>query len=167
MRQHADRYCPGIFMQYLSLIQKTSAGIMHIMVMCWEIYSLHIHIHWGIEAMLIGKYLYAVKLLSLNTLRPRQNDPHLPYDIFKFPLNFVSQGPINNVPALVQMMDWRWPGDKPLSESTMVRLPKHICISQPQWVDVWRPFYHSLTRSISCLLMPLLLASPGHQQPWY
>ena len=27
--------------------------------------------------------------------------------------------------------------------------------------------YLGLTRLISCLLMPWLLASPGHQQPWY
>ena len=34
----------------------------------------------------------------------------------------------------------------------------------------WRPFclgLNVLTRSISWLLMPWLLASPGHQQPWY
>ena len=29
------------------------------------------------------------------------------------------------------------------------------------------PSYLGLTRSISCLLMPWLLTSPGHQQPWY
>ena len=29
------------------------------------------------------------------------------------------------------------------------------------------PSYLSLTRSISWLLMPWLLMSPGHQQPWY
>ena len=29
------------------------------------------------------------------------------------------------------------------------------------------PSYLSLTRSISWLLMPWLLTSPGHQQPWY
>ena len=31
-------------------------------------------------------------------------------------------------------MAWRWPGDKPLSELMMVRLPTHICITQAQWV---------------------------------
>ena len=30
-----------------------------------------------------------------------------------------------------------------------------------------RPSYLGLTRSISWLLMPWLLTSPGHQQPWY
>ena len=31
-------------------------------------------------------------------------------------------------------MAWRRPGDKPLSEPIMVRLPTHICITRPQWV---------------------------------
>ena len=34
-------------------------------------------------------------------------------------------------------------------------------------LNVWEPSYLSLTRSISWLLMPWLLMSPGHQQPWY
>ena len=33
---------------------------------------------------------------------------------------FVPKGPINNIPALVQIMAWRRPGDKPLSEPMMV-----------------------------------------------
>ena len=28
-------------------------------------------------------------------------------------LKFVPKGPINNIPALVQIMAWRLPGDKP------------------------------------------------------
>ena len=31
-------------------------------------------------------------------------------------LKFVPKGPINNIPALVQIMAWRRPGDTPLSE---------------------------------------------------
>ena len=34
-------------------------------------------------------------------------------------LNFVPKGPINNIPALVQVMAWRRTGDKPLPESMM------------------------------------------------
>ena len=34
-------------------------------------------------------------------------------------------------------------------------------------IDVRGPSYLGLTRSISWLLMPWLLTSPGHQQPWY
>ena len=29
---------------------------------------------------------------------------------------FVPEVPINNIPALVQIVTWRWPGNKPLSE---------------------------------------------------
>ena len=36
-------------------------------------------------------------------------------------LKFVPEGPINNIPALVQIMAWRRSGDKPLSESMMTR----------------------------------------------
>ena len=32
-------------------------------------------------------------------------------------------------------MAWRRPGDKPLSEPMMVRLPTHICVTWPQWVN--------------------------------
>ena len=45
-------------------------------------------------------------------------------------LNFVPKGSINNFPALVQIMAWRQPGDKPLSEPMMVSLLMHICITQ-------------------------------------
>ena len=44
----------------------------------------------------------------------------------KISLKFVPKGPINNSPALVQIMAWRRPGDKPLSEAMMVSLLTHI-----------------------------------------
>ena len=50
-------------------------------------------------------------------------------------LDFFPQGPINNFPALIQIMARHHPGDKPLSEPMMVRLPMHICITQPQGVN--------------------------------
>ena len=87
-------------------------------------------------------------LWSLYTLRPRQNGRHFTYDTFKriflnetfrisikISLKFVPKGPINNIPALVQVMAWRWSGDKPLSEPVMVILLTHICVTRPQWVN--------------------------------
>ena len=84
----------------------------------------------------------------VNTLRPRQNGRYFADDIFKciflnenvwIPikiwLRFVPKGPINNIPALVQIMAWRRPGDKPLSEPMMVCLTTHICVTRPQWVN--------------------------------
>ena len=57
----------------------------------------------------------------------------------KISLKFVPKGPINNIPALVQIMAWRRPSDKPLSEPMMVRLPTHICVTRPQRVNSLRP----------------------------
>ena len=37
----------------------------------------------------------------------------------KISLKFVPTGLINNIPAMVQVMAWRRPGDKPLSETIM------------------------------------------------
>ena len=83
----------------------------------------------------------------VNTLRPRQHGRHFADDTFKriflnenviisikISLKFVPKGPINNIPALVQIMAWRLPGDKPLSEAMMVSLLTHICVTRPQWV---------------------------------
>ena len=83
-----------------------------------------------------------------NTLRPRQNGRHFADDIFKYlflnenvwipikiSLKFVPKGRINHIPAMVQIMAWRRPGDKPLSEPMMVSLPTHICVTRPQWVN--------------------------------
>ena len=85
---------------------------------------------------------------GLNTLRPRQNDRRFPDDILKWifldknvwisiniSLGFVPGGPIDNIPTLVQVMAWRRPGNKPMSEPMMVRLPTHICVTRPQWIN--------------------------------
>ena len=48
----------------------------------------------------------------------------------------LNRGLINNIPALVQIMAWRRPGDKPLSEPMVVSLLTHICVTRPQWVKV-------------------------------
>ena len=86
-------------------------------------------------------------MIPFNTLKPRQNGRRFADDTFKcifvnenvwIPitiwLEFVPKGPINNIPALVQIMAWRRPGDKPLSEPMMISLPTHICVTRPQWV---------------------------------
>ena len=86
-------------------------------------------------------------IVSINTLRPWQNGRHFADDTFKpiflneniqisikTSLKFVSKVPINNVPALIQIMAWRRPGDKPLSQQMMVCLLTHICVTRLQWV---------------------------------
>ena len=37
-------------------------------------------------------------------------------------LKLVPKSPIDNKPALVQVMAWRWTGDKPLPEPMMTKL---------------------------------------------
>ena len=41
--------------------------------------------------------------------------------LFTISLNFVSKGQINNIPVLVQIIAWRRPGDKQLSEPMLVK----------------------------------------------
>ena len=94
----------------------------------------------------------AALLRWFNTLRLRQNGRHFADENFKriflkenveitikISLKFVPKSPIVNIPALFQIMAWRLPGDKPLSETMMVRLPRHICVTLPQWVNSLTP----------------------------
>ena len=111
-----------------------------------------------------------VTLWTVNSLRPRQNSRLFTDDTFKriflneniristkSSLKFVARGLINNIPALVLIMAWRRPGDKPLSETMLVRSLTHICITWPQWVNpIW---------SKPLLLMACPRASLRHRQP--
>ena len=109
---------------------------------------------WGISS--------SYRCIFINTLRLRQDGRHFPDDIFKCiflnenarislkkSLKFVPKVRINNIPALVQIMAWRRSGDKPLSESMVVNLLKHICVTRPQWDNdllcvLWFKFHWSL-----------------------
>ena len=75
----------------------------------------------------------------IDTLRQRQNGRQIPGDILEciflneniwisidISLKFVPKGLIDNMAALVQIMAWRRPGDKPLSEPMMFNLLTHI-----------------------------------------
>ena len=53
----------------------------------------------------------------------------------KISLRFVPKSPIDNIPALFQIMAWCRSGDKPLSEAMKVSLLTHICVARPQWVN--------------------------------
>ena len=100
-----------------------------------------------LEVQRLGATGMNVKQWNLyNTLRPRQNGRHFADGILnsiflnenvwisiKISLKFVPKGSINNIPSLVQIMAWRRPDAKPLSEAMMVNLPTHICVTRPQW----------------------------------
>ena len=90
----------------------------------------------------------------INTLRLRQNGRHFADNFIKciffkenfwilnkISLKYAPQGLIDNMAALVQIMAWRWRGDKPLSEPMMAGLLMHICVTQPQWI---KPFLFQL-----------------------
>ena len=121
---------------------------LHIIDRLWEIHP------WPIDSLTKGQqckksfHVTFPPYTRINTLRLRQNGRHFTDDTFKrifvnenvrilieISLKFVPNGPINNIPALVQVMAWRLPGDKPLSEPMMVCLPKHIWVTRPQWVN--------------------------------
>ena len=96
---------------------------------------------WGIDD-IINDHHGHIWLQLLNTLSPRQNGPHFTDNFdkcvslnenvwisIKISLKFVPKGPINNIPALVQIMAWHRPGDKPLSEPMVISSPRHIYAS--------------------------------------
>ena len=104
-----------------------------------------------------------VAMSVFNTLRPRQNGRHFPGDRFKriflnenvwislkISLKFIPNGPINNISALVQIMAWRRPGDKSLSEAMVVNLLTHICVSPPHWVNP-----HNVKNRMKLVSIPL------------
>ena len=55
--------------------------------------------------------------------------------LIEFSLKYVRKGPIDNNPALVQIMAWR----RSLSEPMVISLPAYICVTRPQWVNIWSP----------------------------
>ena len=72
----------------------------------------------------------------------------------KFHWSLFLRDPINNIPSLVQIMAWRRPGDKPLSEPMMVRLPTHIYVTRPQWVKSAIFLLYWLVSSDRLMIMP-------------
>ena len=70
-----------------------------------------------------------------------------------FSLKFVPKGLINNIPTLVQIMAWRRPGDKALSETVMVSLLMHICVARSQWVNEKCPIYSFRNRYLPGVLI--------------
>ena len=95
------------------------------------------------------RYIFWRHMVLIDTLRPRPNGRYFADDIIKciflnenawisltISLKFVPKVRINKIPSLVQIMAWRRPGDKPLSEPMMVKLPTHVCVTRPQWVKM-------------------------------
>ena len=108
---------------------------------CWQKY----HLKW-ISSRFLCIYLGPKSYSSLRwfhceNIVARQNR-RFADDIFKcillnenllisirISLKFIPNGTVNIIPALVQIMAWRWLGGKPLSEPMMISLPTHIYAS--------------------------------------
>ena len=84
---------------------------------------------------------------AFNSLRRRRNRRHIADDSFKcifwnenvwlsikISLKFVPRHPINIIQALVQILAWRRPVNKPLCEPMMVSLVTQIYVTRPQLV---------------------------------
>ena len=127
----------------------------HYVIMAWEVFPHYWPFVRGIHRPQVNDFVITFSYRSeqsvdviLTHWGRDKNGRHLPDDIFKcifvnknvwislkISLKFVPKGLTNNTPALVQIMAWRRPGDKPLSEPMMVNLPTHICVIRPQWVN--------------------------------
>ena len=70
-------------------------------------------------------------------------------------LKFIPKGPIDNKPALVQIMAWHCSGSKPLSEQILTWSLMHICVTRPGWV------YHALWAHVG-IPAHFLKAADGH-----
>ena len=121
---------------------KENVKPLHYWTFCELTYKDGLHKMVGILQMAFPN---AISIQKSVTLRPRQNGWHFAGDIFKciflnesvwILLNispkFVPKGKINSITALVQIMAWQQPGDKPLSEP--IKFTDALCVTQPQWV---------------------------------
>ena len=108
--------------------------------------------------------------IAFNTLKPGQNGRHFADDISKgmflnenwyiiiqISFRFVSKCPIFNIPALVQIMAWRRPGDKPSSESMMV-----IVYASLGLIEL-KDIMHMV---IFCFVFLVDLSFSSHPFPW-
>ena len=126
---------------------------------------------WG-----LGSYISVFCLMMwFNSLRARPNRPHLADGIFKciffnenililikISMKFISKDPIDNIPALVQIMSWHQPGGKPLSEPMITILLTHISTTRPLvgWINSlgpsdaiwWQRSLSTLAQVMACCL---------------
>ena len=120
---------------------------------------------------------------TVNTLRPRQDGCHfcrqhvqmhfLEWKYLNYDENFIE--------VCSQGSNWQYAsigsdnGSAPNRRQAIIWTNDDLgyrCINASLGLteltlNVRAPSYLGLTRSISWLLMPWLLTSPGHQQPWY
>ena len=107
--------------------------VIFVTVDCVSVYIIYIYLYVHVCGIVPGKIPFHLELIVyLTQSPPGQNGRHFADYIFrcifvnenlwilvKISLKFVPNVQISNIPALDQIMAWRRPDDKPLSEPTM------------------------------------------------
>ena len=119
-------------------------------VIMFRVASPHSYDYFSASEVTLEVYYQEILYSNRNTLRPRLNGRHFTDKThskaflnedngiwIKISLMFLPKDPINNISALVQIIAWPRPGDKPVSEPMLVSLLTHICVTRPQWVKVY------------------------------
>ena len=125
------------------------------MTQCYQI-SLAVLTHWGQDEMGISQTTFSNVFPSMEMCKFRLKchwSLFLRVELY--------------TPALVQIMVWCRPGDKPLSEPVMVNLPTHICVTRPQWVKwtiAWSDCFHP-TNNIPKIPDSISMVSAFYLQP--
>ena len=107
-------------------IQSSNHNIYKVNVMSKNIFLIEstyvslTHVHWGRD--------------KIDTKRQFSNAFPNALISLKISLQFVPKDRLKNIPALVQIMAWCRPGDKPLSEPMLGRSLTHTCVTGRQWV---------------------------------
>ena len=109
----------------------------------------------------------------INSSSPGQNGRHFAADIIscifvnekgwiliKISLKFVPRCPINNIPALFQIMIWCRPGDKPYLNQCWTSSPTHICSTRGRWAN-WAEWI--LVASVGAILFNTLQGNQLYQ----
>ena len=100
-------------------------------MVAWLLVSPKHHLPWHWHNGYWGKYWYYFADYIFRWIFLKENV----WISIEISLKFIPKGSTNNIPALVEIMDWCRPGDKLLSQPMLVRLLTHICITRPQWVN--------------------------------
>ena len=136
MYKRVCKYFLVIVTYYIAVYQDISQENISLVALFWGKYEKYIFVCdtcplW--ESNLLLEALVNHSTSAQNRLRPRQYGRHFADDYFKriffnknvwisikISLKFVPKGPINKIPALFQIMAWRCPVDKPLSEAMLL-----------------------------------------------
>ena len=154
---------PSVAFSFIWWIEKLTMCLLFADVTC----STENNQQRGYTELLEGTELLMFQILHIiKTLRPKQNGRHFADDIFKciflngdiwipnkISLKLVPKGPFDNIPSSVQIMAWRRPGDKSLSEPIVVILLTHICVTRPQWVLKHLPLSIQTSIKLSFILL--------------